>query len=332
MQPALERGDGDRRVQERRHGDADRVEPVELEQVLPVAPPGARSRTPRRAPRARASSSPASATPHAVERVEAATCCWPAQPTPMTPTLRSVTGQRLEPARGRVRAAGGRVAQPRRRPLDGVGEHAADVGVVVDGVVLVAGAEVEDPPGAALEAAAAAEHLAARERADEDELVGRAGCRSARRTSPGRDHDRVRDAGGDRVRRRRRSRRARARRRCASAGCTRCRAGAGGPSSSAPECSATRPMPPSTACCTRSTTASSTSSCAMWPHHVSTSVSSSTAWRQAVLRLLQRRGPHLHRVAEQARRSRRRPRRACRRGSARGRRSSCARGRSRSRR
>ena len=44
--------------------------------------------------------------------------------------------------------------------------------VVVDGVVLVAGREEEDLPVAAAERAAAAEHLAAGERGDEDELVG----------------------------------------------------------------------------------------------------------------------------------------------------------------
>ena len=44
---------------------------------------------------------------------------------------------------------------------DRVGQHALDVRVVVDGVLLVAGAEVEDPARAAADAAAAAEHLAA---------------------------------------------------------------------------------------------------------------------------------------------------------------------------
>ena len=59
------------------------------------------------------------------------------------------------------------------------------VGVVVDREVLVARAEEEDPSLPAQEAAAAAEHLAARERADEHELVREAGCRRTRRTSPG---------------------------------------------------------------------------------------------------------------------------------------------------
>ena len=36
MQAALERRDRDRGVQEGRHGDADGVEPVEREQVLPA--------------------------------------------------------------------------------------------------------------------------------------------------------------------------------------------------------------------------------------------------------------------------------------------------------
>ena len=52
----------------------------------------------------------------------------------------------------------------RGRPLDRVGDHAPDVGTVVDGVVLIARAEVEDPAQPAPEAAAAAEHLAAGER------------------------------------------------------------------------------------------------------------------------------------------------------------------------
>ena len=83
---------------------------------------------------------------------------------------------------------------------DGVGDHALDVGVVVDRVVLVAGAEVEDPPGAAPKAAAAAEHLAAGERADEDELVGRRDVEVLAVHLVRVDDDRVRDAGGDRVR------------------------------------------------------------------------------------------------------------------------------------
>ena len=89
----------------------------------------------------------------------------------------------------------------RRRPPDGVGDHPLHVGVVVDRVLLVAGAEVEDPPGAAPEAAAAAEHLAARERADEHELVGRGDVEVLAVHLLRLDHDRLRHAGGDRMRR-----------------------------------------------------------------------------------------------------------------------------------
>ena len=100
-----------------------------------------------------------------------------------------------------IRAAGRRRPQPRRRPLDRVGEHAPDVRVVVDGVVLVAGAEVEDPARAALEAAAAAEHLAAGEGADEHQLVGRRDRERLAVHLLRVDHDRLRDARRDRVRR-----------------------------------------------------------------------------------------------------------------------------------
>src|SRR3712207_847467 len=56
-------------------------------------------------------------------------------------------------------------------PRDRVAEHSPDVGVVVDRIVLVAGAEVDDPARATPERASAAEDLAAAERADEHQLV-----------------------------------------------------------------------------------------------------------------------------------------------------------------
>ena len=88
----------------------------------------------------------------------------------------------------------------RRGPQDRVGQHAPHVGMVVDGVVLVARAEVEDAPRAAVEAAAAAEHLAAGEGGDEDELVRRRDVEVLAVHLLGLDDDRVRDAGGDGMR------------------------------------------------------------------------------------------------------------------------------------
>ena len=58
-------------------------------------------------------------------------------------------GQRTvekEPVARRVRGFGNGAADARRGPLDRVGEDPLDLGVVVDGIVLVARAEVEDPP------------------------------------------------------------------------------------------------------------------------------------------------------------------------------------------
>ena len=122
-------------------------------------------------------------------------CCWPAQPTPTTPTFtcHHPTGEFGEPA-GAWRSRG--VAHSTR-----VGQHPLDVGVVVDGVLLVAGAEVEDPARAAHPRAAAAEHLAAGERRDEDQLVGRRDRERLAVHLLRVDHDRVRHAGRDRVRR-----------------------------------------------------------------------------------------------------------------------------------
>src|SRR4051812_47986944 len=78
-----------------------------------------------------------------------------------------------EPVARRVGCLGHRPAGARSGPARGVGEHPLDVRVVVDGIVLVARAEVEDPARAAGPAAPAAENLAAREARDEDELVRR---------------------------------------------------------------------------------------------------------------------------------------------------------------
>src|SRR5215207_10097297 len=58
------------------------------------------------------------------------------------------------------------------RPGDPVGDHLPHVLVVVHRVLLVARGEVEDPAVAAAERAAAAEHLATAEVADEDQFVG----------------------------------------------------------------------------------------------------------------------------------------------------------------
>ena len=156
---ALERGDGDRRVQEGRHGDADRLQPVQLEQVLParevvgdvvlgdelraqvVLEPGDPDQL------------------DAVELARRRRCAAgrpsrrrPPDPHGFTPPLPATPG-----CRTRWRP------QPRRRPLHAVGQHPLDVRMVVDGIVLVARAEVEDPACAARPRAAAAEDLAAGE-------------------------------------------------------------------------------------------------------------------------------------------------------------------------
>src|SRR5690349_18152133 len=78
--------------------------------------------------------------------------------------MRRVVG----PRRGQV--VGGR---PAATPRHGVCDHALYLGLKVNRVLLVPRAEVKDAPSAAVEAAAAAKHLAALERADEDELVRR---------------------------------------------------------------------------------------------------------------------------------------------------------------
>src|SRR5215217_4417582 len=87
----------------------------------------------------------------------------------------------------------------RRGPRDRVGEHALDVGMVVDGIVLVSGAEVEDPARAASEATACAKHLATRERAHEYELIWRGNVEVLAIHLLSLDHDRLRHARGDRV-------------------------------------------------------------------------------------------------------------------------------------
>src|SRR5438045_4175785 len=56
-------------------------------------------------------------------------------------------------------------------PRDRVGDHALHIGLVIDGELLIAWAEIEDAPRAARVAAPAPEHLASGERADEHEGV-----------------------------------------------------------------------------------------------------------------------------------------------------------------
>src|SRR5215472_223016 len=58
-------------------------------------------------------------------------------------------------------------------PADGIRDHPADLSLVVDGVLLIAWAEVEDSTASSSEAASTAKDLASRERAYEDQLVGR---------------------------------------------------------------------------------------------------------------------------------------------------------------
>src|SRR5687768_12964982 len=63
--------------------------------------------------------------------------------------------------------------RPRRgAPADAIFDHLEDIGVVVGGIGLVSGAEVEDPAGAALPGDAAAEDLSAGEPAREDNILG----------------------------------------------------------------------------------------------------------------------------------------------------------------
>src|SRR5699024_11426942 len=57
-------------------------------------------------------------------------------------------------------------------PHHGVGQHALDLALAVDRVLLVAGAEVEDLALAAAEGGAGAEHLSPGEGGDEHQLVG----------------------------------------------------------------------------------------------------------------------------------------------------------------
>src|SRR5437773_11743906 len=83
----------------------------------------------------------------------------------ITPFLQPLQG--FDVAEDRLWAVGG------GGPAGGVGDDAEDVLVVVGGIGLVAGAEVEDLAPPAVVAAAAAEDLAAREPADEDEVVRR---------------------------------------------------------------------------------------------------------------------------------------------------------------
>ena len=84
-------------------------------------------------------------------------------------------------------------------PFHTVGDHPADVFVVVDRIVLVAGGEEEDLAVAAPEGAAAAEDLAAGEGGDEDQLIGGRDVEGLAVHLLGVDDDRVGDAAGDRM-------------------------------------------------------------------------------------------------------------------------------------
>ena len=148
--------------------------------IAPTSAPIAtvrRRAPPRPARRARGRGRPSRRTRRRRSRGARSAQCGPRSPAPTT-TPRSgavplmvvkLTARTSRPA---TPARPARRRPPRAPPSDRVGEHPPDVGVVVDRVLLVAGAEVEDPPRPRAEAAAAAEHLAARERADEDQLVG----------------------------------------------------------------------------------------------------------------------------------------------------------------
>src|SRR5699024_7231289 len=84
-------------------------------------------------------------------------------------------------------------------PDHGVGQHPLDLGLVVDGVLLVARAEVEDLALAATEHGTEAEHLSPGEGGDEHELVGGGDVEHLAVHLLLRDDDRVRDAAGDRM-------------------------------------------------------------------------------------------------------------------------------------
>src|SRR5699024_6075401 len=84
-------------------------------------------------------------------------------------------------------------------PDHGVGQHALDLGLVVDRVLLVAGAEEEDLPLAAAEGGTGAEHLSPGEGGNEDQLVrGRDVEHLAVHLLRG-DDDRMGHPAGDRV-------------------------------------------------------------------------------------------------------------------------------------
>ena len=84
-------------------------------------------------------------------------------------------------------------------PLDTIGDDALHVGMVVDGILLVAWAEEEDAPMASPPGAPAAEDLAARERAHENEFVGSRHVEELAVHLLLVDDDRVRDSAGDRM-------------------------------------------------------------------------------------------------------------------------------------
>src|SRR5687768_10781688 len=84
-----------------------------------------------------------------------------------------------------------------RHPADPVGDDPLDLGLVVDGILLVARAEVEDPALAAGERDSRAEDFATFKRADEDEVVGLGNVEELAVHLLLRDHDRAFHAGGN---------------------------------------------------------------------------------------------------------------------------------------
>ena len=131
-------------------------------------------------------------------------------------------------------AAYRRSVTPPGRPAAGVGDDAQDVRVVVGRVRLVARLEVDDAPSAPGPGAQAPEHLAAREPADHQQLVGLRDVERARRTSPPRPAPPSRRCPPARGGPAAGSRAARARRPPATAGCRSCPSAAGRCATSGP--------------------------------------------------------------------------------------------------
>src|SRR6185437_15913466 len=99
----------------------------------------------------------------------------------------------VEEVVGLIAQQGGQRPRPvARHPGDAVRDHPANVGMVVDRVILVARREEEDLAVAPPEGAAAAEHLTSAERGDEDQLVGSRDVEGLAEHLLGVDDDRVR--------------------------------------------------------------------------------------------------------------------------------------------